>query len=189
MKRTLLTWFFYAAEVKSSVKVEWSGTWTRTFGSLESGLLLRHRELSACRQAEKELDKKIPLAKVPLLETSKMVEENPRMKPFECQVFVSSRLLCVEPNRRMTIDEFLEHGWIQNDNIPDTVLFTPKIIANDVSSPRNFENLAWNWWHRKYCKKQTLVKDLFTLCRKRSFTSVWLYQTPQVFFRFSHFAL
>ena len=45
-----------------------------------------------------------------------------------------SRLLCVEPNRRMTIDEFLEHGWILNDNLPDTVLFTPKIIADDVST-------------------------------------------------------
>lgn len=33
----------------------------------------------------------------------------------------------------MTIDEFLEHAWILNDNIPDTVLFTSKLIANDVS--------------------------------------------------------
>ena len=50
-----------------------------------------------------------------------------------CEKLFDSRLLCVEPNRRMTIEEFLEHGWILNDNIPDTVLFTPKIIADDVS--------------------------------------------------------
>lgn len=33
----------------------------------------------------------------------------------------------------MTIADFLEHGWIQNDNIPDTLLCTPKFIADDVS--------------------------------------------------------
>ena len=33
----------------------------------------------------------------------------------------------------MNIDEFMEHGWILNDDIPDTVLFTPERIADDVS--------------------------------------------------------
>ena len=48
------------------------------------------------------------------------------------------RLLCVEPNRRMNIDEFLEHGWILNNNIPDTVLFTSKRISDDVSIVYSF---------------------------------------------------
>jgi hypothetical protein len=46
----------------------------------------------------------------------------------------------------MTIDEFLEHGWIQNDNIPDTVLFTPTIIANDVSrGPQWLVHVSFIW--------------------------------------------
>lgn len=51
---------------------------------------------------------------------------------FACIFTYLIRLLCVEPNRRMNIDQFLDHSWIVNDNIPDTVLFTPKIIADEV---------------------------------------------------------
>ena len=71
-----------------------------------------------------------------------------------------NRLLCVEPNRRMTIEEFLEHGWILNDNIPDTVLFTPKIIADDGAFKDVMDGHAAELTNMRLASKQIRLKPI-----------------------------
>ncbi|XP_046862348.1 MAP kinase-activated protein kinase 5-like isoform X2 [Xenia sp. Carnegie-2017] len=71
-----------------------------------------------------------------------------------------NKLLCVEPNRRMNIDQFLDHSWILNDNIPDTVLFTPKIIADEEAFKDAMDGHAVELTNMRLAIRQIRLKPI-----------------------------